>query len=72
MHVNEYLFLQKYDKDGSGLIGFDELFCILQDAGLLCTREEAMIMFSHVDSDGAGSIDFAEFISWWEKSPSMF
>ena len=53
----------KYDTDGNGVLGVDELNTLLkEDLGL--TSEQADIYSLVIDKDGSRSISFDEFASW--------
>ncbi|KAK7291373.1 hypothetical protein RIF29_06455 [Crotalaria pallida] len=50
-----------YDRDKNGLISAKELHLALNRLGLKCSVEECQNMIKSVDSDGDGSVNFAEF-----------
>ena len=53
----------KYDTDGSGHLGKNEMLKLLkEDLGLSDEKAHACIMM--IDKDGCGGISFDEFISW--------
>lgn len=64
----EYLqsYFNQADADGSGEIDVDELVSLMRKIGRPVRGVEAKIAFSLMDEDNSGSIDFAEFKSWFE------
>lgn len=50
-----------YDQDKDGLISVSELHRVLKSLGDGCTIEDCSRMIRSVDSDGDGSVNFAEF-----------
>ena len=59
---------EKADSDGSGDIDSDELFEVLQQAGMNVTKEGIEAMITHVDEDGDGEISRDE----WSESVSHY
>lgn len=60
----------KYDTDGNGVLGADELGVLLkEDLGL--TSEQANIYSLVIDKDGDRSVSFDEFL-FWLKSGERF
>eukprot|EP00927_Polykrikos_kofoidii_P059625 TRINITY_DN54770_c0_g1_i1.p1 TRINITY_DN54770_c0_g1~~TRINITY_DN54770_c0_g1_i1.p1 ORF type:complete len:606 (+),score=116.90 TRINITY_DN54770_c0_g1_i1:39-1820(+) len=57
-------FFVKYDKDRSGALSKDELQDMACDLGLRTTPEDLQALFSKIDTDGSGNIDFPECVSW--------
>jgi Ca2+-binding EF-hand superfamily protein len=58
---------RKYDADGSGSIGPQELLRLLLDLGVPpheVAQQQGEIM-SQYDANRNGSIDFCEFVDWW-------
>ena len=56
-----------FDRDGNGRIDekeFGKLLLVLEPK---TTPEEIKNGFSIVDENNDGSINFSEFMSWWEK-----
>eukprot|EP00536_Pseudo-nitzschia_multiseries_P002086 jgi/Psemu1/235350/estExt_Genewise1.C_280011 len=51
-----------FDKDGDGTIDSEELGGILRSLGNQPTEEEIEDMMREADTDGNGTIDFAEFV----------
>ena len=51
----------KYDKDGSGLISFDEFRDMLPELGVRMSLPKMRKYFQFCDSDHSGNIDFEEF-----------
>lgn len=51
-----------FDKDGDGTITYQELAHVMRGLGQNPTEEEVKNMIDEVDSDGNGSIEFAEFL----------
>jgi calmodulin len=51
-----------FDKDGSGLLGVQEIYKAFISFGMEITKEEVEEKIAVVDSDGSGEIDFPEFM----------
>lgn len=56
---------QLVDVDGSGKICEEELGMLLEKLGLAATADEVSALFLDLDSDGNGSVDYHEFLSWY-------
>merc|ERR1712003_43207 len=56
-----------FDKDGDGTITTKELGTVMRSLGQTPTEAELHDMINEVDSDGSGTIDFAEFLSLMSK-----
>lgn len=57
-----------FDKDSSGQLDkseFRQLFAILAPDA---KRSEADEGFAAIDEDGSGSIEFDEFVDWWQSN----
>jgi Ca2+-binding EF-hand superfamily protein len=54
-----------YDRDKNGTISLDEFSRLLDALGAHMSDAEKQMGFSIIDSDGNHSIDFAEFVAWW-------
>ncbi len=57
-----------FDKDGSGQLDkseFRQLFAILAPDS---KRKEADEGFAAIDEDSSGSIEFDEFVGWWQSN----
>ncbi|NXG04775.1 CALMS protein, partial [Sakesphorus luctuosus] len=52
-----------FDRGGTGTIGTRELGTVLRALGHNPTEAELRAMASQVDTDGSGTVDFAEFLS---------
>ena len=57
----ENKIFQKYDKDQSGTINFEEFCLTLKDLGLNLSRAKRIEYFRLCDKDGNGEIDLEEF-----------
>ncbi|KAJ6324125.1 hypothetical protein OIU76_011426 [Salix suchowensis] len=56
-----------FDKDGDGCITVEELATVIRSLDQNPTEEELQDMISEVDSDGNGTIEFAEFLNLMAK-----
>ncbi len=57
-----------FDSDGSGKMSleeFRELFKVLAPDS---KRREADAGFAEIDADSSGSIEFDEFLQWWQTN----
>ncbi|URE21499.1 hypothetical protein MUK42_10586 [Musa troglodytarum] len=52
-----------FDKDGDGCITLEELGTVIKSLGQNPSEEELQEMIREVDSDGNGTIEFAEFLN---------
>lgn len=52
-----------FDKDGDGCITVDELATVIRSLDQNPTEEELQDMISEIDTDGNGTIEFAEFLN---------
>ena len=57
---------QKYDVDGNGCLGKDEMLTMLRD-DLGCKPDQAQACIFMVDKDGSGELSFDEFILWFRS-----
>jgi calcium-binding protein CML len=53
------------DPNGNGFIDQDEFYRLLQMLDRDTSREEALLAFESVDTEGDGYIGFKEFVKWW-------
>ena len=53
---------KKFDQDGNGLIGAEDVFNVLQSFGQDITISEAEEMIRNVDLDGDGFVNYQEFV----------
>ena len=51
-----------FDKDGNGLISFEELGHVMKNLGENLTDSEIGEMMNEADSDGDGQINYDEFV----------
>lgn len=56
-------FFNKFDKDGSMSVTYEEFQQGIEDTGIKLTQEEVQILLSELDSDGDGEINFSEMVS---------
>ncbi|KAL2486882.1 Calmodulin-like protein 8 [Abeliophyllum distichum] len=56
-----------FDKDGDGCITIEELATVIRSLDQNPTEEELHDMIKEVDSDGNGTIEFAEFLNLMAK-----
>ncbi|XP_023235063.1 calmodulin, flagellar-like [Centruroides sculpturatus] len=56
-----------FDKDGDGHITTEELGTVMRSLGQTPTQAELHDMIKEVDTDGSGSIEFAEFLTLMAK-----
>eukprot|EP00931_Biecheleriopsis_adriatica_P064142 TRINITY_DN38979_c0_g1_i1.p1 TRINITY_DN38979_c0_g1~~TRINITY_DN38979_c0_g1_i1.p1 ORF type:complete len:806 (-),score=182.46 TRINITY_DN38979_c0_g1_i1:305-2722(-) len=52
------------DVDGNGMVDFEELSVLLRKGNSRITDEEIQLLFSSVDNDGSGQINFDEFLEF--------
>lgn len=57
----------KHDLDNSGTIGGNEIFDLLHDVGYQPTEQEVDELFREFDEDNSGSIDYPEFMLFYES-----
>ncbi len=57
----------KFDKDGTGAIDFEEFGLLLRSLGLEMRPQQRRKGFETIDTDGSGQIGFEEFAVWWSK-----
>ncbi|KAK7487894.1 hypothetical protein BaRGS_00020795 [Batillaria attramentaria] len=55
-------FFNKFDKDGSMSVSYDEFKQGLQDMGISLTEEEVHAMLTELDRDGDGEINYSELV----------
>ena len=63
--VSANAFEQRFDKNGKGGFNADEFKDILHSLDMEATDEECRVMFTYLDSDGNGFIDYEEFATWY-------
>ncbi len=56
---------QLVDTDRSGHICEAELGTLLEKLGVEATPGEVSALFSELDQDGSGEVDFGEFLDWY-------
>ncbi|XP_073303515.1 calmodulin-1-like [Primulina huaijiensis] len=56
-----------FDKDGDGCITIEELATVIRSLDQNPSEEELQDMINEVDSDGNGTIEFAEFLTLMAK-----
>jgi calmodulin len=56
-----------FDRDGDGLLQFNEFVCFLDGLEADMTEKECHIGFAEIDSDHDGVIEFGEFVEWWRS-----
>lgn len=56
-------FFNKFDKDGSMSVTYEEFQQGIEDTGIKLSQEEVQILLSELDSDGDGEINFSEMVS---------
>ena len=61
------LHFRVVDRDGNGLIDFEEFRLILQKIGSYRSNNVMLHAFNVIDSDGNGQIDLQEFSIWWSR-----
>jgi calmodulin len=55
------------DRDGDGMIEFDEFVAMLDELESDMPSQEARIGFNDIDTNDDGLIDFDEFVAWWTE-----
>ena len=63
--VSANAFEQRFDKNGKGGFNADEFKDILHSLDMEATDEECRVMFTYLDRDGNGFIDYDEFATWY-------
>jgi len=58
----------KYDQNGDGLIQLEELTQVMTTLGKM-SAADAKKLFSAMDKDHSGSLDYKEFVDWIFKAP---
>ena len=56
---------QRMDVDGDGTVTMDEIQMLGKALGAKLKKKQLQAMFSTIDKDGSGDIDFDEFSQWW-------
>ena len=56
-----------YDANGDGSISMIEFSRLLEALGAGMSDEEIGIGFAEIDTNHSGSIDFKEFVAWWDR-----
>ncbi len=57
-----------FDRDGNGLIDFDEFRSLLQTVNPDATISQSAEGFSITDTNSDGYVDLGEFIEWWRAN----
>jgi len=60
----------RIDTDKSGAIDPDEFRALIRDMHLKLDDDEVMALFKSIDLDGNGTLEFNEFLTWWQESVS--
>jgi len=60
----------RIDTDKSGAIDPDEFRALIRDMHLKLDDAEVMALFKSIDLDGNGTLEFNEFLTWWQDSVS--
>ena len=55
------------DRDGDGMIEFDEFVTMLDELESGTSGQEAHLGFRDIDTNDDGLIDFEEFVAWWTE-----
>lgn len=61
----------KYDQDCSGTIDLEELQVMCRELGGVLTQQQAEDAMKELDTDNTGSIDFNEFLGFWNVTPGL-
>ena len=61
-------FFDSHDSDGNGSLSRKEFIGMAKDLGLDTTAGELKHMFKLMDIDQSGSIEFKEFVQWYEDT----
>ena len=59
---------KQLDTDNSGKLVADNLKVLCSKLGMKATTTDMALVIQEMDTDGDGSIDVNEFMSWWEKN----
>lgn len=61
-NISALTFFKKFDKSGDGLLQKDELRAGFSALGFNLDNEEFNILYSFIDLDGSGEINYKEFL----------
>jgi len=62
----------RIDTDKSGAIDPDEFRALVRDMHLKLDDVEVMALFKSIDLDNNGTLEFNEFLTWWQESVSGY
>ena len=57
----------EFDKDGDGLMEFDEFVNFLDGLEAEMSHDDCRTGFAEIDTDRDGVIEFDEFVEWWRS-----
>jgi Ca2+-binding EF-hand superfamily protein len=57
----------EFDKDGDGLMEFNEFVNFLDGLEAEMSQDDCRIGFAEIDTDRDGVIEFDEFVEWWRS-----
>ena len=61
-----WCLFQEADADGSGGLDRDEIRALARSLGNPLSEEELSVAMREMDEDGGGSVEFDEFLSWYQ------
>lgn len=61
-----------FDNNGNGLLEEGEFIKLFKVLAPDASREMAIRGFLTIDEDGNGTVDFDEFLDWWQMNWTVF
>jgi Ca2+-binding EF-hand superfamily protein len=60
------IMFEKYDDKETGKIDIAHFRNMTYQLGHAMTEEEAAVAMAAIDSDGNGTVEYDEFLTWWK------